>query len=74
MPKIGTNAVPGEALNHTFAFISPADTIVPGDPNSCNGCHSDKTPRWALDNVEKLRSAMARLTVYSTANERPTAD
>ncbi len=49
MPKIGSNAVPGEARNHTFDFISPADTIKNGDPNSCNTCHADKTPQWALE-------------------------
>lgn len=35
--------VTGESCNHTFDFISPADTIKYGDPNSCNGCHADKT-------------------------------
>ena len=53
MPKTGENSVKAEARNHTFNFISPSDTIKNGDPNSCNGCHSDKTPRWALDEVSK---------------------
>jgi predicted CXXCH cytochrome family protein len=53
MPKTGKNAVAGESRNHTFDFISPADTIKYGDPNSCNGCHADKTPQWALSFVEK---------------------
>ncbi len=53
MAKTGKNAVPGEARNHTFDFISPADTIKAGDPNSCNLCHADKTPQWALESVEK---------------------
>ena len=52
MPKIGENAVTGEARNHTFDFISPAATIVSGDPNSCNSCHADQVPQWALDAVE----------------------
>jgi hypothetical protein len=53
MPKTGENSVTGEARNHTFYFISPSDTIKNGDPNSCNSCHKDKTPQWALTEVKK---------------------
>jgi len=53
MPKTGANSVAAEARNHTFDFISPAATIKSGDPNSCNTCHTDKTPQWALSQVEK---------------------
>jgi predicted CXXCH cytochrome family protein len=53
MPKTGENSVAAEARNHTFNFISPADTIKNGDPNSCNICHADKTPQWALAEVKK---------------------
>ncbi len=53
MPKTGKNSVAGESRNHTFAFISPADTIKYGDPNSCNGCHADKTPQWAAAELAK---------------------
>jgi predicted CXXCH cytochrome family protein len=53
MTKTGDNAVPREARNHTFAFISPADTIKTGDPNSCNTCHADKAPEWALEFVKQ---------------------
>jgi predicted CXXCH cytochrome family protein len=53
MPKTGENSVAAEARNHTFDFISPAVSIKSGDPNSCNSCHTDKTPRWALTEVEK---------------------
>ena len=53
MPKTGSNAVPSEARNHTFDFISPADTLKHGAPNSCNTCHADHTPQWALNAVEK---------------------
>ncbi len=53
MPKTGKNSVPGESRNHTFDFISPADTIEYGVPNSCNGCHDDKTPQWALSQLKK---------------------
>jgi predicted CXXCH cytochrome family protein len=53
MTKTGENTVKAEARNHTFDFISPADTIKNGDPNSCNTCHADRTAEWALDNVKK---------------------
>lgn len=53
MPKTGKNSVAGESVNHTFNFISPADSIKFGAPNSCNGCHADKTPQWALSFVKK---------------------
>jgi predicted CXXCH cytochrome family protein len=53
MPKTGENTVPAEARNHTFDFISPAATIKDGDPNSCNTCHADKTPQWALKQVKR---------------------
>jgi predicted CXXCH cytochrome family protein len=53
MTKTGANSVKAEARNHTFNFISPTETIKNGDPNSCNTCHSDKSPQWALDNVNK---------------------
>ena len=53
MPKTGENAVAAEARNHTFDFISPSDTIARGDPNSCNSCHTDKNPEWALEYVKK---------------------
>jgi predicted CXXCH cytochrome family protein len=53
MPKTGKNAVAGESRNHTFDFISPADTITNGVPNSCNICHSDKDADWALSWVKK---------------------
>jgi predicted CXXCH cytochrome family protein len=54
MPKTGENAVAGEARNHTFDFISPAESIKHrGVPNSCNVCHADQTPEWALAEVKK---------------------
>jgi predicted CXXCH cytochrome family protein len=53
MPKTGENSVKAEARNHTFDFISPAETIKTGAPNSCNSCHTEKTPQWALDAAKK---------------------
>jgi hypothetical protein len=56
MPKTGKNAVAGEARNPTFNFVSPADSIQYRVPNSCNGCHADKTPQWALSEMKKWKS------------------
>jgi predicted CXXCH cytochrome family protein len=53
MPKTGSNSVKAEARNHTFNFISPAETLKSGSPNSCNTCHADKMPEWALAEVKK---------------------
>jgi predicted CXXCH cytochrome family protein len=54
MPKTGENAVAGEARNHTFDFISPAESMKHrGLPNSCNTCHTDKSAEWAMAEVKK---------------------
>jgi predicted CXXCH cytochrome family protein len=53
MAKTGKNAVANEARNHTFNFVSPANSIQYGVPNSCNICHADKTPQWALEKVKE---------------------
>jgi predicted CXXCH cytochrome family protein len=53
MPKTGANAVAGEARNHSFDFLSPAESIQSGVPNSCNGCHAERSPQWALAAVRK---------------------
>lgn len=53
MSKTGKNSVAGESRNHSFEFISPSDTIQYGAPNSCNACHADRTPQWALDELAK---------------------
>ena len=60
MTKTGENSVGAEARDHTFNFISPAVSIGKGAetrdgktvPNSCNVCHADKTPEWALAKVK----------------------
>jgi hypothetical protein len=53
MPKTGENSVGAEARDHTFNFVSPAVSIGKKDPNSCNICHSEKSPEWALDYVKQ---------------------
>ena len=53
MPKTGENSVEAESRNHTFNFVSPAVSIGKPDPNSCNLCHRDQTPAWALTWVKR---------------------
>lgn len=53
MPKTGENSVGAEARDHTFNFVSPSTSIGTKNPNSCNLCHSDKTPEWSLEFVKK---------------------
>ncbi|MCH8118266.1 MAG: cytochrome c3 family protein [Planctomycetes bacterium] len=55
MPKTGKNAVKWDARDHSFKFISPLSTIRFGTPNGCNNCHTDKTPEWAFEEVEKWK-------------------
>jgi predicted CXXCH cytochrome family protein len=55
MPKTGKNAVKWDARDHSFTFISPLATTRFGTPNSCNNCHADKTPEWALKEVTDWR-------------------
>lgn len=53
MPKTGENSVEAEARDHTFNFVSPTVSIGKPDPNSCNICHKDKSPEWALGYVKQ---------------------
>ena len=53
MPKTGENSVGAESRDHTFNFVSPIVSIDQPNPNSCNLCHTDKTPQWALEAVRK---------------------
>ena len=53
MAKTGKNSVDAEARNHTFDFVSPADTIEFGVPNSCNSCHTDQTADWTLRHTKE---------------------
>jgi predicted CXXCH cytochrome family protein len=49
MPAIEETLGDVKVHAHTFRFISPAETETLKIPNSCNLCHADKTPTWALD-------------------------
>ncbi|MCB0568732.1 MAG: tetratricopeptide repeat protein [Phaeodactylibacter sp.] len=39
--------------DHSFRIPRPDLSALYGTPNSCNGCHGDKTPEWAAEAVRK---------------------
>ena len=47
MPKIEQQLADTNVRSHTFKFIPPSTTETLKVPNSCNWCHTDKTPEWA---------------------------
>jgi predicted CXXCH cytochrome family protein len=50
MPQIETEGPPNTFVrSHTFKFIAPFATAKYKIPNSCNSCHTDKTPEWAAE-------------------------
>jgi tetratricopeptide (TPR) repeat protein len=42
--------------DHSMRPPAPAATLRFGSPNACNGCHADKTPRWADQQVRRWRA------------------
>ena len=53
MPKIEQTIADVNVRAHTFRFIPPDETEALKVPNACTGCHTDKTAKWAS---EELRS------------------
>ncbi len=47
MPKIEQTIADVNVRAHTFRFITPAMTASLKIPNSCTGCHADKSLDWA---------------------------
>lgn len=50
-----TNTYMGNDLryDHTFRVPRPDLSVKYGTPNSCNNCHKEKSPTWAMDAVNK---------------------
>ena len=38
--------------DHSFRLPRPDLTIKTGSPNSCNQCHTDQSPEWAVDHIK----------------------
>jgi predicted CXXCH cytochrome family protein len=53
MPKIETQLADVNVRSHTFKFIPPSATKMDKVPNSCNWCHTDKSPDWAAEALRK---------------------
>ena len=53
MPKIETTIAEVKVRAHTFAFITPAMTEKYKVPNPCTTCHTDKSTRWATEELKK---------------------
>jgi tetratricopeptide (TPR) repeat protein len=40
--------------DHSFRVPRPDLSATLGTPNACNGCHADRTPKWAADAIEAV--------------------
>jgi tetratricopeptide (TPR) repeat protein len=40
--------------DHSFRVPRPDLSAALGTPNACNGCHADKTPKWAAEAIEAV--------------------
>ena len=49
--------------DHSFRLPRPDLSERLGTPNACNGCHSDKSPRWAADAIAQRYGATTRAPV-----------
>jgi predicted CXXCH cytochrome family protein len=82
MPFTAKTAVNYDIASHSFKFISPADSIEFGVPNSCtSSCHGDDTPgdtytdeealahieEWETETTALLATANANLTAAESA-------
>jgi len=52
MPKIEQTIADVNVRAHTFAFIMPSATDKLRIPNACTGCHTDKSPAWATQQLK----------------------
>jgi len=52
MPRIAQTIANVNVRSHTFRFITPAATDSLKVPNACNGCHTEKSTKWATDNLK----------------------
>ncbi|MEA2754972.1 MAG: hypothetical protein QOJ54_1261 [Aliidongia sp.] len=55
MPAIEQTIADVNVHAHTFRFIPPAETDDYKIPNSCNGCHTDKSTEWARNALKSWK-------------------
>ena len=53
MPQIEVTVANVNVHAHTFQFITPTMTEKYKIPNSCNGCHADKSTTWATEAIRQ---------------------
>jgi Tfp pilus assembly protein PilF len=60
--------------DHGFRVPRPDLSAALGTPNACNGCHADKTPKWAAEAIEaahgKARKGFQRFAETLDAGRR----
>ena len=44
--------------DHSMRIPRPDLSVSLGTPNACNGCHADKSPQWAADQVKSWHGAL----------------
>jgi Tfp pilus assembly protein PilF len=62
--------------DHSFRIPRPDLTLSIGTPNACNDCHTDKSVKWAQQNIEKWYGIKKRPhygTAFAAANSGDTA-
>jgi predicted CXXCH cytochrome family protein len=53
MPKVEQTIADVNVRSHTFRFITPGATERLAVPNPCTGCHKDKSPAWAREELRR---------------------
>jgi predicted CXXCH cytochrome family protein len=52
MPRIEQTIKDNYVSTHTFRFITPGETEQTGIPNPCTSCHTDKSTKWATNELK----------------------
>jgi len=53
--------------DHGMRVPRPDLSLSSGTPNACNGCHQDRTPQWAAEQVAGWYGARPQVAHYATA-------
>ncbi|HET8711481.1 MAG TPA: HEAT repeat domain-containing protein, partial [Spongiibacteraceae bacterium] len=54
-------------IDHSFRIPRPDLTLKIGTPNACNRCHSNKSPQWALAQIQKHHPDFSTASHYGEA-------
>lgn len=53
--------------DHSMRIPRPDLSLTLGTPNACNQCHTDRSPKWAADAIERWVGPKARAPHYGEA-------